>query len=95
MKADIHPVYHPVIFKDGEFEIITRSTLTSKETREIEGVSHFVIPISISSYSHPFWTGQQRFVDSAGRMERFKMKYGKNYKKEKNKEEEAEAEAEG
>ncbi len=79
MKADIHPDYHPVIYVDaaaGE-EWISRSTQTSEETRDIDGVSHYVIRLEISSYSHPFFTGKQRFVDTAGQIEKFKRKYGK------------------
>jgi large subunit ribosomal protein L31 len=78
MKADIHPDYHPVLFVDtaaGE-EWVSRSTQTSDETRDIDGVSHFVIRLEISSYSHPFFTGKQRFIDTAGQIEKFKRKYG-------------------
>lgn len=77
MKADIHPEYHPVVFVDGDHELITSSTMTSRQTREIEGVDHFVIEIAISSHTHPFWTGSQRVVDTAGRIDRFNRKYGK------------------
>lgn len=76
MKQDLHPTVHPVVFVDtssGE-EFVTRSTLTSEETKDINGVSHFVIRIEISSSSHPFYTGQDRFVDSAGRVDKFKEK---------------------
>lgn len=76
MKSEIHPEYHPVIFVDGEHEIITQSTLTSGKTRDVDGVSHFVIDVAISSMTHPFWTGTQRLVDTAGRVERFNKKYG-------------------
>ncbi len=79
MKADIHPEYHPVLYVDaaaGE-EWISRSTQKSEETRDIDGVSHYVIRLEISSYSHPFFTGKQRFVDTAGQIEKFKRKYGK------------------
>ena len=54
MKADLQPKYNPVVFVDGEHEIVTRSVMTSKETREIDGVNHFVIRVEISSYTHPF-----------------------------------------
>ncbi|MDA8018666.1 MAG: type B 50S ribosomal protein L31 [Thermoanaerobaculia bacterium] len=83
MKADIHPDYHPVVFLDtgSDFEFQTRSTLTSEEVREIDGVDHYVIRLEISSASHPFFTGQQRFVDTAGRIEKFQRKYGKGKKK--------------
>lgn len=76
MKAEIHPKYHPVVFVDGEHEIVTRSTLTSGKSRDIDGVSHYVIDIAISSHTHPFWTGTQRLVDTAGRVDRFNKKYG-------------------
>jgi len=78
MKADIHPDYHRVLFVDtaaGE-EWASRSTQTSDETRDIDGVSHYVIRLEISSYSHPFFTGKQRFIDTAGQIEKFKRKYG-------------------
>ncbi|MFU8806431.1 MAG: type B 50S ribosomal protein L31 [Bradymonadaceae bacterium] len=75
MKPDIHPDYHPVVFVDGEHEIITRSTVTSRETREIDGVEHFVVPVEISAFSHPFYTGKQKIVDTEGRVDRFLKRY--------------------
>lgn len=77
MKAEIHPDYHPVVYVDGEHEIVTRSTQTSGETREIDGVSHYVISLDISAASHPFWTGRQKIMDAAGRIERFNKRYAK------------------
>ncbi|MFT4705007.1 MAG: large subunit ribosomal protein L31 [Bradymonadia bacterium] len=77
MKADIHPQYHPVVFVDGDHEFITMSTLKSGKTRDIEGVSHFVVDVAISAATHPFWTGTQRIMDTAGRVERFNRKYGR------------------
>ncbi len=79
MKPEIHPSYNPVVFLDTSSgtEFISRSTMTSDETRDIEGVDHFVIRVEISSDSHPFYTGQQRFLDTAGRIEKFQRKYGK------------------
>lgn len=79
MKPEIHPEYNPVVFLDtgnGE-EFISRSTMKSDEVRDIDGVDHYVIRLEISSASHPFFTGQQRFVDTAGRIEKFQRKYGK------------------
>ena len=79
MKPDIHPQSNPVIFLDtgnGE-EFISRSTMKSDEVREVDCVEHYVIRLEISSASHPFFTGQQRFVDTAGRIEKFQRKYGK------------------
>ena len=80
MKADIHPSYHPVVFVDGDHEIVTRSTITSEEKRDIDGVEHHVVRVDISGFSHPFWTGRQKVMDAAGRIERFKNKYAKNKK---------------
>jgi large subunit ribosomal protein L31 len=80
MKNDIHPKYHPVVFVDPSVgaEFVTRSTMTSNETREIDGVKHYVVRMEISSASHPFYTGKRKFVDSTGRVEKFREKY--NYK---------------
>lgn len=77
MKADIHPKYMPAIFIDGENEIFTRSTMSSKEKREVEGVEYNVINVDISAYTHPFYTGKQRLVDTAGRVERFKQRFAR------------------
>ena len=77
MKAEIHPTLYPVVFVDGEHEIITRSTKKSSETRMIEGVEHYVLPIDISSFTHPFFTGKQKLVDTEGRFERFRRKFGR------------------
>ena len=77
MKPDIHPDYHKVLFVDsatGE-EWVSRSTMTSKETREVDGEELPVIKLEISSASHPFWTGQAREVDSEGRVDRFRKRY--------------------
>jgi large subunit ribosomal protein L31 len=75
MKSDTHPAYYPVIFKDGEHEFITSSTRKSGVTRDIDGVEHYVIETALSAATHPFWTGQTRIVDAAGRVERFNRKY--------------------
>ena len=76
MKSGIHPEYHPVLYIDGDFEFISRSTSKSDETRDIDGVDHYVIRLEISSATHPFYTGKQRFVDTAGRIDRLRQKYG-------------------
>ncbi len=77
MKPDIHPTLHPVVFVDSGAgtEFVTRSTLTSKTQRDIDGVPHHVIFVDISSASHPIYTGKQRAVAVAGRVERFNKKY--------------------
>lgn len=77
MKADTHPQYMPALFIDGEHEVATRSTMTSSEKRDIDGVEHNVIHVDISSFTHPFYTGKQRLVDTAGRVERFKQRFAR------------------
>ena len=78
MKKDIHPEYYPVLYVDSgaDFEFQSRSTMKSDEVREIDGVDHYVVRLEISSASHPFYTGKQHFVDTAGRIEKFQRKYG-------------------
>ena len=78
MRKDIHPEYHPVVYVDAgaDFELVTRSTMTSEEVRKIDGVDHYVIRLEISSASHPFYTGKQHFVDTAGRIEKFRKRFG-------------------
>ncbi len=76
MKKDIHPEYHPVVYVDGDFEFPSRATSKSEEIRTIDGVDHYVLRLEISSATHPFYTGKQRFVDTAGRIDRFRQKYG-------------------
>ena len=75
----------------ADFELVTRSTKKSDETRDIDGVEHFVLRVEISSASHPFFTGQQRFIDTAGRVEKFQRRYEKFYKKDDSEATEAEA----
>ena len=79
MKKGIHPDYHPVVFVDSATgdEILTRSTIISDEKREIEGVTLYVVYCDITSFTHPFYTGKQKLVDTAGRIEKFQKKYKK------------------
>ena len=79
MKPEIHPPYHKVLFVDtatGQ-EWVTRSTVGSKEKREVDGEEIPVVRLEVSSYSHPFWTGKMREVDSDGKIDRFRRRYGK------------------
>lgn len=78
MKPEIHPDYHKVIFVDSATgsEWISRSTATSKETRALDGEEVPVIRLEISSISHPFWTGKMRELDSDGKIDRFRKRYG-------------------
>ncbi len=78
MKPGIHPEYHKVLYVDtatGD-EWVSRSTLTSKETREVDGEEMPVIKLEISSHSHPFWTGKMRELDADGKIDRFRRRYG-------------------
>ena len=86
MKKDIHPAYYPVVFVDtnASTEFATRSTKRSNETRVIDGVEHYVLRVEISAASHPFYTGKQKFVDTAGRIEKFQKKYAGKYGTAKN-----------
>ncbi|HDL90198.1 MAG TPA: type B 50S ribosomal protein L31, partial [Thermodesulforhabdus norvegica] len=76
MKAKIHPKLHPVVFVDSssKAEFVTISTLTSKNTKKIDGVDHYIISVDISSASHPFYTGKQTLIDTAGRVDRFRAR---------------------
>ena len=77
MKTDIHPDYHKVLYIDtatGD-EWMSRSTMTSAETREVDGEEIPVIKLEISSSSHPFWTGKLREVDADGKIDRFRKRY--------------------
>lgn len=80
MKQGIHPDYHPVVFRDrsADLAFLTRSTATSSTTIEWEdGNTYPVIDVEISSASHPFWTGNARVMDTAGRVEKFNRRYGR------------------
>ena len=78
MRKDIHPDYHPVLYVDAgaEFEFVGQSTMKTEEIRTIDGVDHYVVRLEISSASHPFFTGKQHFVDTAGRIEKFRQRFG-------------------
>jgi large subunit ribosomal protein L31 len=81
MKAGIHPEYKEVVFQDmsSDFAILTRSTMSSKETIKWEdGNEYPLIKVEISSASHPFYTGKHKVLDSGGRVDRFKKRYGKS-----------------
>jgi len=80
MKAGIHPEYRDVVFQDmsSDFAILTRSTMNSKETIKWEdGKEYPLIKVEVSSASHPFYTGKHKVLDSGGRVDRFKKRYGK------------------
>ena len=76
MKEGIHPDYHKVLFVDSATgdEWVTRSTMTSNETREVDGEQLPVVKLEISAASHPFWTGTMRELDSDGKIDRFRRR---------------------
>ena len=79
MKQGIHPDYREVVFSDDDagFAFLTRSTIKTSETIQWEdGKEYPLVKLDISSASHPFFTGKQKLVDSTGRVERFKQRYG-------------------
>jgi large subunit ribosomal protein L31 len=78
MKDGIHPNYRPVVFKDlaSGTLFLTQSTVETKQkVKHEDGNEYPLFEIEISSASHPFFTGKQQLVDTAGRVERFKKKY--------------------
>ncbi|UYZ59040.1 type B 50S ribosomal protein L31 [Hymenobacter latericus] len=80
MKKDIHPEYREVVFQDtsSDFKFITRSTMNSNETITMEdGKTYPVIKVEVSSKSHPFYTGKNVLLDTAGRVEKFRNRYQK------------------
>ena len=77
MKKDIHPDYRPVVFQDVSTGYAFRSTVSTKRTIQWEdGNEYPLVTLEISSSSHPFYTGTQRLLDTAGRVERFHRRYG-------------------
>lgn len=79
MKPNIHPEYGPVVFQDRSTgtRFLTRSTATSEDTVTWEdGRNYPLIVVDITADSHPFWTGNQRVLDSEGRVEKFRRRYG-------------------
>ncbi len=84
MKQGIHPEnYREVVFKDMSNDeiFITRSTVAARETIEVDGVTYPLVKLEITSSSHPFFTGKQKLVDTAGRVDKFMSRYGNVKKK--------------
>ncbi len=81
MKKGIHPEdYRLVVFKDFscDHSFLTRSTAQTRDTIVWEdGNEYPLIKLEISSASHPFYTGKMKFVDTAGRIDKFNKKFGK------------------
>ncbi len=79
MKQNTHPTNHPAIFVDTScgVEFKTTSTMNGEDTRDIDGVTHQVHNIEISSASHPFYTGKEMLIDTARRVEKFQARMQK------------------
>lgn len=80
MKKDIHPEYREVVFFDtsSDYKFITRSTIQTSDTIKMEdGKTYPLYKLEVSSNSHPFYTGKNIFVDTAGRVEKFRRRYDK------------------
>jgi large subunit ribosomal protein L31 len=83
MKADIHPELREVVFQDGingsRFKVL--SAIQTRETVTIDGQEFPLARCDVTSASHPFYTGQQRILDTAGRVEKFGNKFGDSLSK--------------
>ena len=84
MKPEIHPDYDYIILRDksADFAILTKSTLKPSQKMVWEdGKEYTVADVEISSASHPFYTGKQKILDTAGRVSKFEKRYGKSANK--------------
>lgn len=83
MKKDLHPSnYRPVVFKDMSNDdiFISRSTINTKDSIEVDGVTYPLVKLEITSSSHPFYTGKSKLVDTAGRVDKFMSRYANRKK---------------
>ena len=80
MKEGIHPNYREVVFHDlsCDFKFISRSTIQTKDTINFEGKEYPLVKLEVSAESHPFYTGQHKIVDTAGRVEKFRQKFARS-----------------
>jgi large subunit ribosomal protein L31 len=81
MKSGIHPDYHPVVFQDATTgkTFLTRSTLTSTRTIDLEGQTYPLVIVDLTADSHPFWAEGRRIAGilrTAGQVEKFRKRYG-------------------
>lgn len=84
MREGIHPEYRDVVFQDTStgIQFLIGSTIKTQKTCEFEGKTLPLVTVDISSASHPFFTGKQKFIDAAGRVEKFQRKYNWGKKEE-------------
>ena len=79
MKSGIHPTVYDVVYVDSTSgaKFISTSTKKTEETMTIDGKEYFVVKVELSSDTHPFYTGKQMLLDTAGRIDKFKAKLEK------------------
>jgi len=79
MKAGIHPEYRDVVFMDVQTgdKFVTRSTVNTRETVELDGVTYPLYKCDVTSKSHPFYTGAQTRIVEAGRVEKFRARFAR------------------
>lgn len=83
MKKEIHPEsYRLVAFKDMSNDdiFITKSTVETKETIEVDGVEYPLVKLEISRTSHPYYTGKSKLIDTAGRIDKILKRWKYYYK---------------
>lgn len=78
MKEGIHPAYREVVFLDmsNDVKFIIRSTVQTRETISLDGKEYPLVKLEVTAESHPFYTGKHKIVDTAGRVEKFRQKFG-------------------
>ena len=82
MRKEIHPEYREVLFHDTSVDtyFLIPSSLETDQTKEWEGKTYPYFPLDVSSASHPFYTGKQNLVDTAGRVDKFRKRFGNKTK---------------
>ena len=82
MRKDIHQEYREVLFHDNSIDMyfVVPSSLETDQTKEWEGKTYPYFQLEVSSSSHPFYTGKQNLVDTAGRVDKFRKRFGNKKK---------------
>lgn len=96
MKKDTHPPYQDILFVDSSngYKFVCGSTLKSDKKEVFEGKEYPVFYVSVSSASHPFFTGSKQLIDSEGRVDKFLKRYSQKQKSNQDQQEkQKEAEA--
>ncbi len=85
MKKEGHPKYQKVLFVDSStgYKAVYGSTMEPEETEEFEGQQYPVYRVAVSSASHPAYTGAEKFVDTEGRIDKFRKRYERKGKEKK------------